>query len=100
MSDSIIPAEIRYAWLAKKNQSGPPDVLGLFTSPERAKRVCQESANEYGRDPYDTDEPPCFCGLAGPARTTEEFCPSHGDESKPFPDEPAKEGLAAREESR
>ena len=54
----------------------------------------------YGRDPYDTDEPPCFCGLAGPARTTEEFCPSHGDESKPFPDEPAKEGLAAREESR
>jgi hypothetical protein len=41
------PAEIRYVWLAKKNQGGPSDVLGLFTSPERAKRVCQESANEY-----------------------------------------------------
>jgi hypothetical protein len=41
------PAEIRYVWLAKKNQSGPSDVLGLFSSPERAKRVCQESANEY-----------------------------------------------------
>lgn len=41
------PTEIRYVWLAKKNQSGHPDVLGLFTSPECAKRVCQESANEY-----------------------------------------------------
>ena len=41
------PDEIRYVWLAKKNQSGPSDVLGLFSSPERAKRVCQESANEY-----------------------------------------------------
>jgi hypothetical protein len=38
---------ITYVWLTKKNQSGPPDVLGLFSSPERAKRVCQESANEY-----------------------------------------------------
>ena len=38
---------ISYVWLAKKNQGGPPDVLGLFSSPERAKRVCQESANEY-----------------------------------------------------
>jgi hypothetical protein len=41
------PAGIRYVWLAKKNQSGPSDVLGLFTAPELAKRVCQESANEY-----------------------------------------------------
>jgi len=40
----------------------------------------------YVRDPYDTDEPPCVCGLSGPARTTEEFCPSHGDPDKPFPD--------------
>jgi len=40
-------AGIHYVWLAKKNQSGPPDTLGLFSSPELAKRVCQESANEY-----------------------------------------------------
>jgi|SRR5450755_1061716 hypothetical protein len=44
----------------------------------------------YVRDPYDTDEPPCVCGLAGPARTTEEFCPSHGEPDGPFPFEPAK----------
>ena len=41
------PADIQYVWLAKKNQSGPADVLGVFGSPERAKRMCQESANEY-----------------------------------------------------
>ena len=39
----------------------------------------------YVRDPYDTAEPPCVCGLSGPARTTEEFCPAHGDPGKPFP---------------
>ena len=37
----------------------------------------------YVRDPCDTDEPPCVCGLSGPARTTEEFCPAHGDPAKP-----------------
>ena len=39
--------EIRYVWLAKKNQSGPADILGVFGSPERAKRICQDAANEY-----------------------------------------------------
>ena len=35
----------------------------------------------YLRDPYDTDEPPCFCDSpAGP-----EFCPAHGDPDKPLP---------------
>ena len=48
----------------------------------------------YVRDPYDTDEPPCVCGLTGPARTTEEFCAAHGDPAKPFPDEPAPAALS------
>ena len=36
----------------------------------------------YVRDPYDTDEPPCVCSnqAIGP-----EFCPSCGDQDKPFP---------------
>ena len=30
----------------------------------------------YARDPYDTDEPPCFCDrLAGPVRTTRGVLP-------------------------
>ena len=52
----------------------------------------------YVRDPYDTDEPPCFCGnqATGPVLTTEEFCPACGDPDKPFPlpeyDEPGAAG--------
>lgn len=40
----------------------------------------------YVRDPYDTDEPPCFCGQQadGPVLTTEEFCPACGDPGKPI----------------
>lgn len=46
----------------------------------------------YARDPYDTDQPPCFCGLeAGPVLTTEEFCPAHGDPDKPAPEPPEDE---------
>jgi hypothetical protein len=41
----------------------------------------------YIRDPYDTDEPPCMCG-DGPGQTTPEFCPAHGDPSKPAPEPP------------
>jgi hypothetical protein len=39
----------------------------------------------YVRDPYDTDEPPCFCGrqATGPVLTTAEFCPACGDPDKP-----------------
>lgn len=38
----------------------------------------------YARDPYDTDEPPCFCPIGSPApRTTQELCPAHGDPAKP-----------------
>jgi len=40
-----------YVWLTCRDRD---DVLGLFSSPERAKRVCQDSANEYfgpGRTP-------------------------------------------------
>ena len=39
----------------------------------------------YVRDPYDTPEPPCFCGqqATGPVLTTEEFCPACGDPAKP-----------------
>jgi hypothetical protein len=41
----------------------------------------------YARDPYDTDQPPCFCDQeAGPVLTTQEFCPEHGDPDKPAPD--------------
>jgi hypothetical protein len=44
----------------------------------------------YARDPYDTDEPPCFCPLenTGPVTTTAEFCPAHGDPDKPAPEPP------------
>ena len=28
----------------------------------------------YARDPFDTDQPPCYCHLVG-----EECCPAHGD---------------------
>jgi hypothetical protein len=38
----------------------------------------------YARDPYDTDQPPCRCVQDG-----EEFCPAHGDPSKPAPEPPA-----------
>jgi hypothetical protein len=46
----------------------------------------------YARDPYDTDEPPCFCDLenTGPVLTTAEFCPAHGDPDKPAPEPPAE----------
>ena len=42
----------------------------------------------YVRDPYDTDEPPCFCGqqAPGPVLTTAEFCPACGDPDKPIPE--------------
>jgi len=46
----------------------------------------------YARDPFDTDEPPCFCGWQGPADqvcTTREFCPACGDPGKPAPEPPA-----------
>lgn len=48
----------------------------------------------YARDPYDTDQPPCFCAGqdSGLARTTEEFCPACGDPSKPAPEPPGREG--------
>ena len=33
----------------------------------------------YARDPFDTDEAPCFCDLDdGPVLTTAEHCPAHG----------------------
>ena len=45
----------------------------------------------YARDPYDTDEPPCFCDQeAGPVLTTQEFCPAHGDPAKPAPEPPVE----------
>lgn len=40
------PAGICYVWLATTNR-GPFDVLGVFGSPERAKRICQDAASEY-----------------------------------------------------
>jgi hypothetical protein len=49
----------------------------------------------YARDPYDTDEPPCVCGLSGPMRTTEEFCPAHGDPDKPVTEPEGNEDEAA-----
>ena len=41
----------------------------------------------YVRDPYDTDEPPCFCAPVDtdPLGATAEFCPMCGDPAKPFP---------------
>lgn len=43
----------------------------------------------YARDPYDTDEPPCFCPVGSPEpSTTQEFCPAHGDPAKPAPEPP------------
>jgi hypothetical protein len=46
----------------------------------------------YSRDPYDTDQPPCFCDMeAGPVLTTAEFCPAHGDPDKPAPEPPGDE---------
>jgi hypothetical protein len=43
----------------------------------------------YARDPYDTDEPPCFCPVGSPdPRTTQEYCPAHGDPAKPAPEPP------------
>lgn len=48
----------------------------------------------YVRDPYDTDEPPCFCDLDNPrgeVLTTPEFCPAHGDPDKPAPEPPDHE---------
>jgi hypothetical protein len=43
----------------------------------------------YARDPFDTDEPPCFCAPAStdPSGATAEFCPEHGGD----PDKPAPE---------
>jgi hypothetical protein len=46
----------------------------------------------YARDPYDTDQPPCFCDLENVGRevlTTAEFCPAHGDPDKPAPEPPS-----------
>jgi hypothetical protein len=48
----------------------------------------------YVRDPYDTDQPPCFCGNqeSGFVITTEEFCPACGDSDKPAPEPPRDYG--------
>ena len=36
-----------YVWLAERAYGGPADTLGVFSSPERAQKVCQDIANEY-----------------------------------------------------
>jgi len=49
----------------------------------------------YVRDPYDTDEPPCFCApqATDPLGATAEFCPAHGsDLAKPVPEPEDDEG--------
>ena len=46
----------------------------------------------YTRDPYDTEQPACFCDMeGGPVYTTAEFCPAHGDPEKPAPEPPDDE---------
>lgn len=34
-------------YLTEKSGGLPSEVLGIFSSPQRAREVCQESANEY-----------------------------------------------------
>jgi hypothetical protein len=34
-------------WLAEKSGSGPSEVMGIFSEPDRAKQACQDDANEY-----------------------------------------------------
>ena len=39
-----MPAESGTVWLAQRNRD---DVLGIFTGPARARKACQDQANEY-----------------------------------------------------
>jgi len=41
--DRPLPA----VWLTQLNSAGPAEIIGIFSSPERAKKACQDRANEY-----------------------------------------------------
>lgn len=34
-------------WLTQVNNAGPAEIIGVFSSPERAKKACQDQANAY-----------------------------------------------------
>jgi hypothetical protein len=34
-------------WLTQLNSAGPAEIIGIFSSPERARKACQDRANEY-----------------------------------------------------
>lgn len=34
-------------WLAERAYGGPSDILGLFSTPEKAKKACQDQADQF-----------------------------------------------------